>query len=238
MKITIILAIVFLCINDSLAQNLVPNNSFEEYEFLGYNAICNETIYKAAQWYNPTWWSTFWYLNKIHNDCIEPLYGIWAGVPQNIWGYRWPVSGDGYVLVGSSVHLPGWTDANRRFAAIQVELSQNLTIGHTYCVSFWISYHEDYPEGFNCTTGNFTKEIGALFSTYKRVFIGTDYDFLPPGGLPAQIVNTKENWLDTTNWYLVSGSFVADSNYQYMTISHFLPDSLSESAIFCPNIIE
>ncbi len=66
------------------------------------------------------------------------------------------------------------------------------------------------------------------------MFIGSNLDSLPGLGLPAQVVNTKENWLDTTSWFLVSGSFVADSNYKYLTISHFIPDSLLTTAIFCP----
>jgi len=228
--IYIILTNIFIV---SYTQNLIMNSDFEDYTYYFIATSCNDTIYKPTYWYNPTYYSTLWYLSTIHNTCIGNN-GIWAGVPQNMWGYRWAYSGNAYVLMGSSVYLPEYPDRNQRPASLQTELIEPLTIGKKYCVSFWISYPENYPEQQLCSSFNYSKQVGALFSTYKKIFIGNEYDYLPPGGLPVQIENNKENWLDTTGWYLVSGSFVADSNYRYMTLSHFKPDSLLESVVLCP----
>ena len=104
MRASVVILFIFCFVFEGKSQNLVPNPDFNNYEYFFISLSCNDTIYKPTFWYNPTWWwDSQWYLHVIHNACIDAVEGIWAGVPKNMWAYRWPVSGDGYGMVGSSV---------------------------------------------------------------------------------------------------------------------------------------
>jgi len=213
------------------SQNLVPNPDFSEYYFFGHPLpeVC-DSVFMSTHWYNPADLDIRNYLTVKHNDCVSLTTGeILVGVPQNKWGYRWPISGNAYHLVaGSNDQI---LHSKLRYASIQNQLIDTLIIGHQYCASFWISY----PEYRYSEKSNWCKNIGILFSTYTKVFTGTNSAILPDYELIPQLENTREDWLDTTNWYLVSGSFIADSAYTYFTISFFKSDSLLECIILNEN---
>jgi gliding motility-associated-like protein len=201
------------------SQNLVPNPDFSQYYFFGHPPpeVC-DSGFRATHWYNPADLDIRHYLTVKHNDCVSQTTGeIVAGVPVNFLGYQYPISGNAYYTICGSDN-----GSNKRHACLQVELSETLIIGNTYCTSLWVSL----PEYSYSEKANWCKNIGVLFSTYKKLFTGPLSDNLPDYALYPQIENKKENWLDTINWYLVSGSFVADSNYKQLSICVFKPDSL------------
>jgi gliding motility-associated-like protein len=171
------------------------------------------------------------------NFCTDSEYPIsYQGVPIHNWnnpqhtlnGYYYQVSKDGCAYLGFGAYSPfnfNW----RQYP--MVKLTDSLIIGRKYCLSFWISIPDIY---YYMTTNT----IGAYFSTGEPVAVDNKVLNVNP-----QIENMKTDYPDTSNtWYLVSGSFVADSNYQYLTIGNFYPDKftnvLVDSANFNPIIAD
>jgi gliding motility-associated-like protein len=112
---------------------------------------------------------------------------------------------------------------------------QPLIQNHRYCVSvFVIFYHyRDIATEFFGSNVFFVSSIGAYFSKDKiqRNDKHAFYEYYPP-----QIQNPLGEYLtDSTNWMLVSGSFVADGDEEYITIGNFLPDTLTPYMQFQEN---
>ena len=92
---------------------------------------------------------------------------------------------------------------------ITAQLSAPLETGQEYDVSFYINrafYYHDYSLA--------TNNMGALFT------MGMPY-YLVNGPLPNYAHVYNPNIIkDTTGWVKIEGSFVADSNYQYIVLGN------------------
>ncbi len=180
---------------NSFAQNLVPNPSFED------TIACptmGGQIYRAAGWQN--WGITPDYLNSCHGGLL--------GTPQNGWGNQVPIDGNAYAGLVCNVS----TISNaREFMGIQ--LIQPLIIGQTYYASFYVSL-SDIPSG-SCAIN----KIGIKCST-----VSYDSVNLPALNNFAH-VNTNIIVSDSLSWTKISGSFVADSAYTYLMLGNFYDNS-------------
>lgn len=128
-----------------------------------------------------------------------------AGAPNNGFGYQLPSSGDSYA--GLITYYNAYL--YREFLGVQ--LTTTLTISQKYFFSFMMCRGSD-----NLFVGYSTNKIGVKFTKVKSY--------------PNNINNSAHFYInnvitDTLNWVKVFGSFVADSNYQYLIIGNFFDDS-------------
>ncbi len=201
-RILIIVICSFCSLNFQAQTNLILNPNFEQC------SQCPDAvgqINRCINWHNAgdstnqTLSSPDYFNTCSPNAGYRPPYGG--------YGYQETHSGNAYALVNTWLPLHPLV---REF--IQGTLSQALSIGQTYYVSFYANL----PFGFsNSIVSVATNHLGALFTTFP--FVNQHY---------ATIINfahiyTDSLVTDTLNWTLISGSFIADSAYNYITIGNF-----------------
>jgi hypothetical protein len=196
-----LLAFVILTLNLGITKaqlNLVPNASFED------TITCHSYDYLE---YNINNW-------KGGRGYFNPCKGPLRSVPNNEVGFQYAKSGNAYCgLYSYGKSLDNSTLRNY----IQVNLTHALIATKRYNVTFYVSASDVMHAKSN--------SIGAYFSA-DSFFISSA--FLGLIDVVPQVQNNPDNDLsDTSNWTLVSGSFIANGTERYLTIGNFLPDSLS-----------
>lgn len=213
-KIYFILIWLFLDGVALSAQNLVPNPSFENYK----NLPCSWTIEPSelsdyvSDWYVPTATSTDIHSTLADSSCWSNPLGNNSGDGCRI-GYQEPHSGNAMAGIYTIVNTHTWHEY------LQVKLKKPLVPGQRYCVQMWVSAADFTSHGSN--------NIGMLFT--KEPVKGEDIILAYPQ------VNYAEVITDTKGWTLVSGSFIADSSDEYLTIGNFFPDSQTDELEINPN---
>ncbi len=204
MKNTLLLTILILFKLTAFTQtNLVPNPSFETKKwcprFFG-DQCCKD------------WWSAGGSPDYLSKYC-DPT----TMIPLNpLLGYQAPISSVENVYIGfvSSNGQDSSTFGYREFMACK--LKSNLVKGQKYFASFYIvradSFHRERPMGQS-------NNMGILFTNtaYVEDSVTT---FIAPLVNRAHIY-TKNVIYDSINWTHITGSFVADSNYQYLMFGNF-----------------
>ena len=203
--------LLVLCINLFLAEevnsqiNLVSNPSFENI------SACPTSfgqISLAVGWHLPI---TGGGNPDVYNICASQSQ---AGVPVNLNGlsFQYPHSGIGYagIDVVSSSAINNWREYT------QSKLIDTLSIGKTYCVSFYVSLYNSMRA--------YIKPIGAYFDN------GTVSPPAPRGLalVTPQVYNTGQQLTDTLNWMKIEDSFTATGIESYITIGNFFTDSASD----------
>ena len=183
-----------------IAQNLVPNPSFEIYDtcvdFAG-------QINRAIGWYSAGSDPEYF------NACATGVN--WCSVPLNYFGYRTPASGNAYAGI-----IARWehTDGMREY--IGAQLLPPLQTGIKYFASFKVSLAA-HANNINWCGIN---KLGILFSTaHYSIASCTNC---------AQICSDSIV-TDTLHWTRLTGSFVADSNYAFISIGRFNINALTDS---------
>jgi hypothetical protein len=187
------------------AQNFVPNSSFEDYSACPWG-VSTPTEDQVAY---ATGWSMFCQTPDYLHECAT---NILVSVPYNGFGYQEPLSGDGYCGFYT------YASSNYR-EIIGVKLLDTMEIGQTYFIKFYVcSGRGGY---FGPVAG--TDKIGMKFSTVS-------YSFNNPISINNQAHFYTENIItDTINWVELSGTFVADSAYQYVAIGNFFDDAHTDT---------
>lgn len=194
----------------SLAQNLVPNPSFEEYlECPQGTAGLHEQV---IDWYS--WQETPDFFHTCNNEGLGT-----AGVPENAWGTQWPITGDAYAGIFTYViYAPN----GREYIAAM--LNEPLQVGQTYYMMFYVSMFDGGSKNtWLCAAGN----IG------MRFFKDPQYTAFPPDANPLQPdnfahLNHSEILDDFINWTLVEGWFTADDTYDWVAIGNFFTDDQTD----------
>lgn len=182
------------------AQNLVPNGDFEDY------TQCPDyvsQIDRAVGWFRPT---------EGTSDYLHACLGVpWSlSVPDNSFGNETAHSGQGYAgfycfYANDAAGVPG--DDDREY--VTHALAQPLVPGSTYAVEFFVSLAD--------VSKYAVRDIGALLSMTPPL----RSDELAIEGVP-QVRNSTLALLDEKNgWTRISGCFMADSAYGYITIGNF-----------------
>ncbi|OPZ97807.1 MAG: hypothetical protein BWY70_01395 [Bacteroidetes bacterium ADurb.Bin408] len=189
------------------AQNLVPNPSFEDTTGTG----CPDGFFQATL---PNGWSSYWNTPDYFNSC-SPTNGF-SSVPNNGWGHQLAATGNAY----SGAWAYQTLQPNTR-EYIGRQLSTSMIIGKKYYANFKVNVAELSNCGIN--------KIGVLFSTVP--FTGNSS--------PAHVINFSQIYsndiiTDTANWTSISGSFVADSSYQYIIIGNFFSDTNTDTILTGP----
>jgi hypothetical protein len=201
-----ILTLTLLTVNIN-AQNLVNNYSFE------INTSCPFTsggISLANDWQ-----ASLGSPDYYHVCASNPPYGV----PENISGYQYPASGEGYIgLLGYGSFLLTLNPDTREHAT--GTLNQSLIPGTKYYVSFKAVLRNRSSHAMN--------NIGAKFilsSTLANLPITNN----------AQVFYT-DVISDTLNWQIITGSFIADSSYTHISIGNHFDDNSTIVEDFQPMI--
>ena len=189
------------------AQNIIPNPSFEVYDTCPNNL---DQIRFAIGW------SSYRNTPDYFNSCSPN--GGYSGIPLNKFGFQYPRTGNAYAGF-FSIH----TTAFNYREYIGIQLNQALIIGHKYYGAFFVNRVTD-TNGQNKNIA--TNKLGMRFSTLE-------YSNVNPSPINnyAQIY-TDSIITDTLNWVKISGFFIADSAYQFLSIGNFFSDSVTTSIKF------
>ncbi len=137
------------------------------------------------------------------NLCNDTL----SDIPRNFVGYQFAKNGAAYVGICTNIN-----GEEREY--ITIELSKKIENSRTYCFELFYSLAE--------ISVFHTPSIQAYFST-DSVYQNNIYRI----NISPQITNNNPITNDTTNWQIMTGSFVSQGNENYLTIGNFMHDSLS-----------
>ena len=191
------------------SQNLVPNPSFEDYSECPPDLGIGDTYIDYADG-----WDFFAPTPDFYHTCGGPN----VSVPDNYLGSQEAATGEGYAGFYAYQDYP----VNAREGII-TQLSSPLVVGQTYYCSFKISLAEKSAVACN--------NIGMLFRT--------EFNPLPLPYPTSDIYNqvnysqvyTSEIIMETVDWVTVSGSFVADSSYAYVSFSNHFDNNLTDTLV-------
>jgi hypothetical protein len=194
-----------ICIQYSILQaqfNLVPNGSFEDTVACAVN----------GRLYNCKFWVNCGQTPDYNNSCTPQ--GNAFGVPYNTLGYQPAATGNAYC----DLWTYSTTQLYREF--IGVQMSQAMIPGHKYFVSFKCSPAS--PGYGYCLQSN---KQGIRFSTVSYDSINS-----PPINNFAHIYSDSVV-KDTVGWTIISGNFIADSSYTFLSIGNFFDDLHTDTVI-------
>jgi hypothetical protein len=183
------------------AQNLMSNGSFEQYSSCPNGG--SQINYSIG-------WFPFSGTPDYFDSCSAPGF---VSVPSNIAGIRYAADGGAYCLLQSYIEGDS-IYSNYEREIVGGQLSTPMVIGQKYYVSFKVNLVLKSDLGANLATN----KLGALFSTVS--YSNTDSSTIVPVNNFAHVY-TDSVINDTLNWTMISGSFVADSAYQYISIGNF-----------------
>lgn len=202
---------LFLCLKFffSIGQNLVPNPSLE------LNDSCPQSCCFTVG-NQPLFWKSWYASPDYFHACaaVDPFSSV--SVPLNGPGFQHAQEGEAYA------GLVAYSEFNNYREYIGAPLLEPLEVGHRYLVSYWTNLA--YGGQFEITTSG-CNNVGALFTNLN------EQQFAIPGPIEFRNyahVHSTEVLLDTVNWTLVEGAFVADSAYQYLVIGNFFANDLTE----------
>ncbi|MBN4071180.1 T9SS type A sorting domain-containing protein [Crocinitomix catalasitica] len=193
-----------LCWHFSLAQNLVPNPSFEDF------ISCPDSedqIQYATGWYKCSPSST---TPDYYNACAGAGPFTCPDAPQ---GYQVPFNG-GNAFAGIGLIVTTIPEYREH---IGIQLDTPLDIG----VKYFLSFYAVIPETFyqNLPSNN----LGLKLSTVA-------YDEFSPVSIDNQAhIFSSEIMEDSVNWVRISGSIIADQAYQYLMIGNFFDDATTDT---------
>jgi len=199
--------LVGLNIEVSFAQNLVFNSDFEQYDTCP--NMLNQVPF-ATGWQN-------WLLSPDYFNACAPQGSTSISVPYNCGpnNFQYAHSGNGYVgyfNYWTRAFLNGYPWAREH---IGIQLNQTLQVGVKYFFTMYVSLASWVPSP--CASS----KIGIKLTTQSFAN--------PNGNITPLVDNTATVHVDTLitdtlNWTKITGSFVADSAYQYLVIGNFFDD--------------
>ena len=187
--------VIFLLGKITLAQNLVPDPSFELYDSCpdGYND------FSLTHWVELND-GTSNYLNTCSSN-------VNSSVPLNSMGFQPPKGGGGYILLRTDHEIP---EHLREYAG--VNLTSDLIKDSVYHISFYVN-----PPN---TSTRFIDGIGAVLTTspiYQNNSLAIEH-------LPYAVRNPKFSYItDTANWTKIEGYYTAQGGESFIGIGNFDP---------------
>jgi hypothetical protein len=209
MKKQLLILISFLLPSALFAQqNLVPNPSFED------------TVYCPFQT-NQINATAFWLNFGNSPDYFHACGQNGLNVPNAFTGFQYANSGQGMAGIATYVweQSPGWPHFREY---IGVELKEPLIIGEKYFISFFTNF-SGYLPNWQKIAAN---KIGLKFSTVPYS------EQNPPALTNSAHLFTNDILKDTVAWVKISGSFIADSAYNYLIVGNFFDENNTDTLIF------
>lgn len=190
-------------VSASLAQNLVPNSSFEAMDMPCVGMVSFSNL---SDWYGPQCSSGAAYFHPCSSANGWPQ----AGAPVNQWGQQQAFAGDAYASTFTYAYEAPFPIVHYLVTA----LAQPLVAGQEYCFGLYanLAGRSAFRSG----------SLSALFVDYQpSVCLGEDTLFWQSEAQVSLDLST----VDTTYWSSLDGSFVADGGEQYLVIGNFSPPS-------------
>jgi hypothetical protein len=157
--------------------------------------------------YNCTYWSSFGNSSDYYNACASSI----VNVPNTLFGYQQASFGNAYCGLYSYETMPFYREY------IGSQLISPLQTGVKYFASFKANLADNI--GHNCKSS----KIGMLLSTVPYNAAN------PPSTNNFAHVFSQALISDSINWQTVTGSFIADSNYQYIVIGNFFDNAHTDT---------
>ncbi|MBX2893407.1 MAG: OmpA family protein [Saprospiraceae bacterium] len=187
------------------SQNIVPNPSFERYSNAPIGWSYNGAFFGHVMKY---WFSA--------TTTSPDVYGPDVVVPRD-WadkgfGDQKPRTGKsmaGLTLYGCKNGKPHCREY------IEIQLAEPLVMGQTYLVEFWVAQLERSLQINN---------IGAYFSEKRIEKRAEEFVFAEPHVSAKDIVEAPGG-----KWVKVSGTFVADKEYDYLLLGNFKDDDKTQA---------
>ncbi|MBX2982474.1 MAG: T9SS type A sorting domain-containing protein [Flavobacteriales bacterium] len=214
--------LLFVATTRCEAQNLVPNGSFEEADSCVFGLGFLDSEHGAG----PHDWFSAYGTPDYLQTCLP--YGAVNGLPLNVFTYQEPYEGTS--CLGLFSYYQNGSDEQREWA--MVELMEPLVQGQTYYASFYANTAFGGNAAYQ-TIWLASNNIGMVFSVEARPWEFLDSD---PDQLNFAHVHRLEILSDTIGWTLVSGSFVADSAYQYLMVGNFFSNAMTDTLHFAPQV--
>ncbi len=190
--------------------NLVLNPSFEQMD------TCPNSLDQARF---ALGWSSYKQSPDYYNSCAG-INSI-VSVPSNVAGFQMAHSGNGYIGLQTF-----FTPVTREI--IGSEFLSPMIIGQEYFISIYLSCAFDTSaQGGQIACAS--NKIGVKFSTVP-------YSINSPAPIDIFAQVFVDSILsDTSNWFQLTGSFFADSAYNYVMVGNFFDDLNSDTLQFLPN---
>lgn len=201
----ILLVMIQVPMRMSAQQNLVPNAQFEQFDSC---PGVNGSIDIATDWISCG--SSPDYFNSCSSSANYSC-------PSNAGGFQQAHSGSGYSGLYSKIYF----NDSREYMGIS--LTSPLVVGTRYYFTMFVSLSSiDSSAGFTCATNH----LGIFLSTQNKstsspVLVGSSSVWFE-----SNVVS------DTLGWTHIGGSFVADSNYQFLGIGNLAYDSQTTVSCF------
>lgn len=198
-------------------QNLVANGDFEEYSVLptGGGQV-NNCLYWNDLNFVPGVFFPVWPFGSPDYFHADADINTGVSFPTNDFAYVNPYSGDAAIGFSNFLTTQGnpifptnsffFADNYREY--ISSKLNTKLEIGEIYELSFYLT------NGENPTHGSSSNNIGVYFSTDSLTQDTSEVIYVIP-----QIEIANEVW--ETSWVNFSFSFIADEEFQFITIGNF-----------------
>ncbi len=199
----ILFTFLFMPLFLTAQTNLVPNPGFESY------TSCPQlppdgNIDKAFPWFQP--WTDLNSSDFFHVcDTVDQM----MSVPINFGGYQWPHSGNGYAGIGCIAPLS--PNLGREY--LEVELTDSLTAGFTYNVSYHVSLGDTSQYACNNIGVHFSDTVILYNTSISNVLLNVPFHVF------SQLIITE-----MVGWYLISGKYTANGGEKYMVVGNFLND--------------
>jgi gliding motility-associated-like protein len=212
----------------ALAQNLVPNPSFEALVQKPCRIISDPTIDNISK-YVMNWVSPTNGTSDLHTNEAQPDSACRIGLTRTGYSARTGNACGGLFTVNPSPRVALSTKLPNYREYLQCKLVQKLIPGKVYYVEFYVN-----PYPILGRTSCYTNNIGCYFST------DSIHQPLNPAS-PAYILSNKpqinERQLVSRpgQWHKISGCFQATEAAQYLTIGNFFTDNETQYTEFDQN---
>jgi hypothetical protein len=208
---TAVLFLSFFYINSFIvkSQNLVPNPSFEIYDFCPDDMTMTSVHKLLPDWYLPTRGTSDYF-----NECAK----FQVGVPQNFIGNLYAFDGKAYTGIVLLEKPPIDDSVKEKMVNyreyLQAELIEPLEQNKKYCVTlnYAIANYSTYAINSLgiCLTKNQIKSRASIkVLAYNPIVI-----------VPADTVFTEKNY-----WYTLTDTIIAKGGEKYLTIGNFYDDT-------------
>jgi hypothetical protein len=203
------ISLLLLCYT-TFSQNLVPNPSFEDTLYCPWGT---NQIDASIGWMN------FGNSPDYYNTCSPA--GL--NVPNSQFGFQYAHSGNGIAGIVTWLN-PSNDPAQVNYREyVGSELMSQLTTGQKYYFSFFTNYSGYVNPTYRQVASN---KIGLRFTTEAYSMSNK-----PPLNNFAHL-STDSILNDTVTWIKLSGSFIADSAYNYLAIGNFFDDNNTDTSSF------
>jgi hypothetical protein len=211
--VKIVLLLIINCsllINKGLAQNLVPNPSFEDTVSC---PVSLSEINATTYWFNPNIHSPDYF-----NSCSDTSEFYSVNVPNNYFGYQNARTGVAYTGIG----VAGY-NGTREY--IEIKLIDSLATGSKYCVEFYVSLSD---------SSNYSTDDIGIYISNDSIY-SSNVNPLP---YVPQVENVQGVFInDKSIWTLISGEYTALGGEQYITIGNFKNASSTDTIAVSGGVI-